>query len=47
MLTRSVPLPSAPTVGVWTWESPKPTSEFVLRAPTPDGDTKRIHGGLS
>jgi hypothetical protein len=27
------PLPGAPTIGVCTWEGPKPTSEFVLRAP--------------
>jgi hypothetical protein len=28
MLFRSGPLPSVPTVGVKTWEGPKPTSEF-------------------
>jgi hypothetical protein len=28
-----LPLPGAPTVGVWTWEDPKPISEFVLCAP--------------
>jgi hypothetical protein len=33
MLTRNGPLPGVPTVGVWTREGPKPTSEFVLRAP--------------
>jgi hypothetical protein len=27
------PLPGVPTVGVWTREGPKPTSEFVLCAP--------------
>jgi hypothetical protein len=27
------PLLGAPTVGVWTREGPRPTSEFVLRAP--------------
>jgi hypothetical protein len=31
MLTRSGPLPGASTVGVWTQEGPKPTSECVLR----------------
>jgi hypothetical protein len=34
-------------VGVRAREGPKPTSEFVLRVPNLDGDTKRIHGGLS
>jgi hypothetical protein len=33
MLARSVPLPGAPTIGVWIREGPKPTSECVLRAP--------------
>jgi hypothetical protein len=41
------PLPGAPTVGVWSREGPKPTSEFVLRVLNLDGDAKRIHGGLS
>jgi hypothetical protein len=27
------PLPSVPTVGVWTQEGPKPVSEFMLHAP--------------
>jgi hypothetical protein len=27
------PLPGVPTIGVWTREGPKPTSEFVLCAP--------------
>jgi hypothetical protein len=27
------PLPSVPTIGVWTQEGPRLTSEFVLRAP--------------
>jgi hypothetical protein len=33
ILTRSGPLPDAPTIGVQTREGPKPTSEFVLRVP--------------
>jgi hypothetical protein len=33
MLARSDPLPNALTVGVRTREGPRPTSEFVLRAP--------------
>jgi hypothetical protein len=33
MLARSVPVPGAPTVDVWTREDPKPMSECVLRAP--------------
>jgi hypothetical protein len=33
MLARSGPLLGTPTVGVRTREGPKPTSEFVLRAP--------------
>jgi hypothetical protein len=46
ILARSVPLPGAPTVGVWAREDPKPMSEFVLRVPNLDGDAKRIHGGF-
>jgi hypothetical protein len=46
-LTRSVPLPGAPTVGVRTREAPKPMSEFVHVFPNPDGDAKIIHEGLS
>jgi hypothetical protein len=33
MLARSGPLPGVPTIGVRTREEPKPTNEFVLRAP--------------
>jgi hypothetical protein len=35
------------TVGVWSREGPKPTSESVLRVPNLDGDARRVHGGLS
>jgi hypothetical protein len=42
-----LPLPGAPTVGVWSCEGPKPTSESVLRVPNLDGDARRVHGGLS
>jgi hypothetical protein len=35
------------SVGVWSRESPKPTSESVLRVPNLDGDARRVHGGLS
>jgi hypothetical protein len=41
------PLPSAPTVGVWSYEGPKPTSESMLCVPNLDGDARRVHGGLS
>jgi hypothetical protein len=41
------PLPGVPTVGVWSREGPKPTSELVLRVPNLDGDARRVHGGLS
>jgi hypothetical protein len=41
------PLPIVPTIGVRAREGPKPMSEFVLRVPNLDGDTKRTHGGLS
>jgi hypothetical protein len=47
MLACSGPLPGAPTVGVWSYEGPKPTSESMLRVPNLDGDVRRIHGGLS
>jgi hypothetical protein len=46
VLARSVPLPGAPTIGVWSHEGPKPTSESVLRVPNLDGDARRVHGGL-
>jgi hypothetical protein len=46
-LARSVPLLGAPTVGVWSREGPKPTSESVLRVPNLNGDARRAHGGLS
>jgi hypothetical protein len=35
------------SVGVWSYEGPKPTSESMLRVPNLDGDAKRVHGGLS
>jgi hypothetical protein len=41
------PLPSAPTVSVWSREGPKPTSESVLRVPNLDGDARRVYRGLS
>jgi hypothetical protein len=41
------PLPSAPTIGVWSHKGPKPMSESVLCVPNLDGDAKRVHGGLS
>jgi hypothetical protein len=47
MLARSAPLPSTPTIDVWSCEGPKPTSESVLRVPNLDGDARRVHGGLS
>jgi hypothetical protein len=40
---HTVALPGALTVGVRAREGPKPTSEFVLRVPNLDGDSKRIH----
>jgi hypothetical protein len=46
MSARSVPLPGAPTVGVWSREGPKPTSESVLCVPNLDGDARGVHGGL-
>jgi hypothetical protein len=47
MLARSAPLPGMPTVGVWSREGPKPTSESVMRVPNLDGDARRVQGGLS
>jgi hypothetical protein len=47
MLARSGPLPGALTVGVGSYEGPKPTSESMLRVPNLDDDARRIHGGLS
>jgi hypothetical protein len=47
MLARSGPLPGAPTVGVWSYKGPKPTSESMLCVPNLDDDARRIHGGLS
>jgi hypothetical protein len=47
MLARSGPLPGVPTVGVWSYEGHKPTSESMLRVPNLDGDARRIHRGLS
>jgi hypothetical protein len=36
-----------PLIGVWSYESPKPTSESMLRVPNLDSDARRVHGGLS
>jgi hypothetical protein len=41
------PLPGVPTVGVWSYGGPKPTSESMLRVPNLDGDARRIRRGLS
>jgi hypothetical protein len=46
MLAHSGPLPDAPTVGVWSYEGSKPTSESMPRVLNLDGDVRRIHGGF-
>jgi hypothetical protein len=35
------------SVGVWSYEGPKPTSESMLCVPNLDGDARRVHRGLS
>jgi hypothetical protein len=38
---------TSPTIGVWSYDGRKPTSESMLRVPNLDGDARRVHGGLS
>jgi hypothetical protein len=35
------------SVGVWSYEGPKPMSESMLCVPNLDDDARRVYGGLS